>query len=251
MQTPLPSPQLVLDARMSCTSWIPADPEACARLLPPALRPAEGGAVHLSQYVVDRAEQTTGLGAHSLACLGLDVGGYFAPDGAMPARFFTHSVGSSAAMREYARDRCVPHTVGETTVAVADGVMTATTHDGGTPILRVRARVGSAPETIAAGHMRYVTRVRGRLVSGLYPYVRRLASPYEVLSIEFLEPDHPVYALRPAAPLLLVPGACFYAPSDTFVYPGGEWDMGPAEDEEPSAEVSDRIFLGLDLTPAR
>jgi hypothetical protein len=37
-----------------------------------------------------------------------------------------------------------------------------------------------------------------------------------------------VYALRPASPLQVVTGSSFYAPRDSFVYPGGEEDIGPA-----------------------
>ncbi len=37
---------------------------------------------------------------------------------------------------------------------------------------------------------------------------------------EFLEPDHPVSALRPADPLQVTWG--FYSPSASFCYPGGE-----------------------------
>lgn len=125
-------------------------------------------------------------------------------------------------------ERGVPATPGTTTVEVANGVMTATTYDEGTAIIRTRARVGSE-QAIAAGHLRYITRVESRLVSGLYPYVGELSAPYSVLSIEFLEPGHPVYALRPAAPLQVVAGSCFYAPRDSFVYPGGVEVMGPAD----------------------
>ncbi|MEU1245239.1 hypothetical protein ACFYP0_06165 [Micromonospora arida] len=44
--------------------------------------------------------------------------------------------------------------------------------------------------------------------------------PLAVESLEFLEPDHPVYALRPADPLAIV--WCFYSPRASFAYPGGE-----------------------------
>ncbi|HEX8672133.1 MAG TPA: hypothetical protein VF710_09600, partial [Longimicrobium sp.] len=97
--TPLSSPQMVLDSRMSYTSWIPADPDACARLLPRALRPARNRAVYMNQYVVDSAEQTTGFGAYSLTYLGLDLDGLFAPDNVTPARFFTHYLNSSERVR--------------------------------------------------------------------------------------------------------------------------------------------------------
>lgn len=242
----LVSPQLVLDSRMLYTSWIPEDPEACARFLPPALKPAANGAVYMNQYVVDSAQQTTGFGAYSLTYLGLDLADHFAPDGATPARFFTHYFNSAPGMRRYARERGVPATPGSTTLEVAGGILTATTFVDDRPVIRTRAEVGDSADTVVTGHLRYVTRVRDRLVSGLYPYVGELASPFRVVSIEFLDPAHPVYALRPKSPLEVVPASCFYAPRDSFVYPGGEADMGPAgiEDEALAASTAgDEILV--------
>lgn len=224
----LPAPQLVLDSRMLYTSWIPQDPDACARLLPPALRPAANRAVYMNQYVVDSASQTTGFGAYSLTYLGLDLD-FFAPDGSTPARFFTHYFNSSQVMREYAAERGVPAGTGATTLEVDGGVATATTSVDGRPIIRTRARVGDAADLVLGGHLRYVTRVGNRLIAGNYPYIGELVSSFEVLSIEFLDAQHPVYALRPATPLQVMTGFSFYAPRDSFVYPGGEEDIGPAE----------------------
>lgn len=82
---------------------------------------------------------------------------------------------------------------------------------------------------VAAADLRYITQVGKRLVSGLYPYIGELAETFAVESIEFLDPDHPVYALRPASPLDVVAGSSFYAPRDSFVYPGGVEEMGPAD----------------------
>ncbi|MEK8105756.1 hypothetical protein NKG94_12535 [Micromonospora sp. M12] len=63
-------------------------------------------------------------------------------------------------------------------------------------------------------------RLDGRPHSGNYPFVAWPVDPFEVESLEFLEPDHPVYALRPADPLEIVWG--FYSPRASFAYPGGE-----------------------------
>ena len=65
MSSKLAAPQMVMNSRMLYTSWIPADPRAAAALLPEALEPAANGAIYMNQYVVDRAEQTTGFGAYS------------------------------------------------------------------------------------------------------------------------------------------------------------------------------------------
>ena len=224
----LVAPQLVLHSRMIYTSWIPEDPDACARLLPPALKPAGNHAVYMNQYVVDSAEQTTGFGAYSLTYLGVNVAEHLAPDGITPARFFTHYFNSSPVMRAYVQERGVPATPGSTTLELDGGTLIATTSVDDTPILRTRASVGDGVATVVAGHLRYITRVGNRLVSGLYPYIGELALPFTVQSIEFLEPGHPVWALRPRSPLEVVPESCFYAPRDSFVYPGGEGDMGPA-----------------------
>jgi hypothetical protein len=235
MSSKLASPQLVMNSRMIYTSWIPADPAAAARLLPPALEPAANHAIYMNQYVVDSAAQTTGFGAYSLTYLGLDVAGHPAPDGVTPGRFFTHYFNSSDVVRQYARERGVPATPGSTTLEVAGGIVTATTSIDGRPVIRTRAEVGDVADITLGGHLRYITRVKDRLVSGNYPYVGELVSRFNVLSIDFLDPTHPVYALRPASPLQIVAGSSFYAPRDSFVYPGGEYDMGPASGHEKHA----------------
>jgi hypothetical protein len=227
--TPLFAPQLVIHSRMLYTSWIPADPEACAALLPPALRPAENHAVYMNQYVVDSEEQTTGFGAYSLTYLGLDLAGLDAPGGAIPGRFFTHYFNSAEHVRRYASERGVPATPGTTTLELAGETVAATTYIDGKPLIRTTARAsGLDTPVVARGQLHYVTRVDDRLTGGLYPFIGHLASSFEVLAIEFLDPTHPVYALRPARPLSVVPAACFYSPSNSFVYPGGEKELGPA-----------------------
>jgi hypothetical protein len=240
MSSKLAAPQMVLNSRMLYTSWIPADPGACARLLPPALEPAENHAVYMNQYVVDHAEQTTGFGAYSLTYLGVDVAGHPAPDGVTPGRFFTHYLNSSEVVRKYARERGVPATPGRTTLEVAGGIATAITYADDRPVIRTRAEVGDAADLVLAGHLRYITRVGDRLVSGNYPYVGELVSAFRVTSIEFLDPSHPVYTLRPASPLQVMTGFSFYAPRDSFVYPGGEHDMGPADARRDTHHGADR-----------
>jgi hypothetical protein len=123
-------------------------------------------------------------------------------------------------MRAYAAKRGVPAGAGETVLEIADGVLTATTSADGTPVIRTTARVGGDLSIIGKGQLRYVTEVDGTLTSGLYPFNAPLAQPWEVLTFEFLEPSHPVYALRPADPLQVTWG--FYSPKASFCYPGGE-----------------------------
>jgi hypothetical protein len=245
MSSKLAAPQMVLNSRMLYTSWIPADPQAAAELLPPALSPAANHAIYMNQYVVDSAAQTTGFGAYSLTYLGLDVAGHPAPDGVTPGRFFTHYFNSSEVVREYAGERGVPATPGRTTLEVADGIVTATTFVDDRPIIRTRAEVGDVADITLAGHLRYITQVDKRLVSGNYPYVGELVSRFNVISIDFPDPTHPVYALRPAAPLRVVAGSSFYAPRDSFVYPGGVSDMGPANKQGHASEAGHLELAGV------
>jgi hypothetical protein len=223
-ETSLAAPQLVINSRMLYSSWIPADPQAAAALLPKGLQPAANRAIYMNQYVVDSEDQTSSFGAYSLTYLGLDLAGRTAPDGVTPSRFFTHYFNSSERVRDYVRERGVPASAGTTTLELNGGELVATTRVDGTPIIRTVARVGSMISAVARGHLTYVTQVKGKLVAGNYPYVGELASPFELVSLEFLAKDHPVYALRPSSPLQKVEGWCWYAPRDSFVYPGGEYE---------------------------
>lgn len=137
----------------------------------------------------------------------------------MPGRWWIGYLNSDPGMRAYAARRGVPATAGTTTLEVADGILTATTADGGTPVIRTTVRVGEVATT-GRGQLRYVTAVDGQLISGLYPFHSPMVDPWELLSLEFLAPDHPLYVLRPADPLQVTWG--FYSPSASFAYPGGE-----------------------------
>ena len=97
--------------------------------------------------------------------------------------------------------------------------MTATTEVAGTPIVRTVARVGDRTAPLG-GQIGYMTEIAGTLVLGRYPFVAEVADPIQILSIEFLEPGHPIHAFRPAQPLEIVFG--LYAPRISFAYPGGE-----------------------------
>lgn len=223
-QSKLAAPQLVVDSRMVYSSWIPADPKAAAALLPAGLAPAANGAIYMNQYVVDSAEQTTGFGAYSLTYMGLDLS-RTAPDGVTPARFFTNYFNSSEVMREYALERGVPATPGTTTVEAQGHELEATTYVDGVAILRTRAKVGKKIGVVARGHLTYVTKLDGKLFAGNYAYIGDLVDPYELRSVEFLTKDHPAWALRPAQPLQVVTGSSWFAPRDSFVYPGGEYEI--------------------------
>jgi hypothetical protein len=221
----LAAPQLVIDSRMVYSSWVPADPDGAAKLLPKGLEAAANRAVYMNQYVVDRAEQTSGFGAYSLSYLGLDLANVTAPDGVTPGRFFLHYLNSSEVMRQYVLERGVPATPGTTTLEVNGRDLEAVTSIDGVPVIRTRARVGKQIGVVARGHLTYVTKVGTKLVAGNYAYIGDLVDPYELLSVELLAPDHPLWAIRPAQPFQPVAGSCWFAPRDSFVYPGGEYEV--------------------------
>lgn len=219
----LAPPQLVINSRMLYTSWLPADPEAAAALLPGG--PKAAGPVYMNQYVVDSDEQTTGFGAYSLTYLGLDLAGMTAPDGVTPSRYMLFYFNSSPVMRAYAKDHGLPAVPGTTSLVAQEGRMVATTALDGKPVIRSTAKVGTDIAMVARGQLQYVTRLGEQFVAGNFPYIGELVSDFTLLSVEFLDKSHPVYALRPKEPIQPVAASCFYSPRDSFVYPGGEFNV--------------------------
>ena len=211
-------PQMVINSRMLYFGWIPEDPEAVAALTHSDLRPIENRQLFMNQYVVDSDDQTSGFGAYSLTYAGPDLS-RTAPDGETPSRWWTHYFNSSPGMRDYVSRRGVPATPGGTTLELSGDTLVATTYSDDTPVIRTTAKVGS-PGAVATGQLSYITEIGGRLVDGIYPYVATVVDPWEVTSLEFLEPSHSVSALRPKQPLEVTWG--FYSPNASFCYPGGE-----------------------------
>ena len=219
MSQELVPPQLITKARMLYFCWVPADPAACAALLPGGLTPAKNKAIYINQYVVDTDAQTSHFGAYSLTYVGLDLDGLDVEDDT-PGRFWTHYFNSNPGMRAYAADRGIPADGGKTELDIAGGILTANTYLGdGTPLFRTKVKLSEKIGESVRGHLHYITRNDGVLESGRYAYVGDIVEQFEVESLEFLAPDHPSYALRPADPLEITFG--FYSPSSSFCYPGG------------------------------
>ncbi|SIQ98057.1 hypothetical protein [Micromonospora avicenniae] len=213
------APQLVVNSRFLHVGWLPADPDAVSALVPAGLRPYPDRRVFLGQCVVDDACQTSGLGAYDLTYLGASLDGVDAPGGATPGGWWTHYITSTERVLGYVRMRGFPAYPGSTTIDVRADTLVAETEMDGVPVIRIRCRVGETGHVIDSGQSRYFTRRDGQLLSSIYPYLVEPVSPFEVESIEFLEPEHPTYALRPANPLTIVAG--FYSPRVAFAYPGG------------------------------
>lgn len=226
----LHAPQLIANCRMLYLVWIPEDPQAVAELVPAGLSARDDRACYLNQYVVDDPMQTSngtaevdGFGAYSLTYLGVDLAGLDTEAG-VPARWWTHYFNSSEAMNRYAAERGVPTGPGRTELQVTAEKVVATTYLDGRPTIRTTARIDGSPTTRSTGQLRYITRDADGFVSGRYPFVADMAGGFAVESLEFLDPDHSIYALRPADPLTVTFG--FYSPDITFCYPGGEGPLG-------------------------
>ncbi|MFE9182053.1 acetoacetate decarboxylase family protein [Micromonospora haikouensis] len=214
-------PHLVVHSRMVYLCWLPAAPDAVVALLPAGLRAGADPHVFMNQYVVDDETQTSGLGAYSLTYLGICVAGQGAPGG-----WWTHYLCSSPRMRGYAAARGAPVGAGRTWLERRGDTLVAQTEVDGVPLIRTRVHVGHTGHLIRSGHHRYVTARDGELTGGVHPYVAEPVTPFEVESVDFLDPDHPVHALRPANPLTITEG--FYSPRASFAYPGGTGGYAPA-----------------------
>jgi hypothetical protein len=214
-----PAPQIILDAHMLRSWYRPADPAAALALLPPALRALDPRQVFLNQYVVESEDQTSGVGPYELGYVGLtvqdhDVGGF-------PAHWLFSYLNSSPVMRAYAAGHDFPVGEGRTHVTRDGDIVTATTLVDGEPLIRTVARAGDRT-AIMRGQVGYIYG-RDRLTLGRAPFVAEVADPLEVRSIEFLDPSHPVYALRPAEPLQI--DAALYCTRISFAYWGGETSL--------------------------
>ncbi|MGC1209744.1 MAG: hypothetical protein WA890_00520 [Micromonospora sp.] len=226
------APQLVVNARLLLFSWLPADPDAVAALVPDGLWPRPDRQVFLCQYVVDDESQTSGFGAYSLTYLGVSLVGMDLPEGDVPGGWWTHYLASSPRVRQYSAVRGVPASAGQTSVDVRGEQLTAETRVDGRPLIRTVARVGDTGHVIRSGHHRYLTARDGELISADYPYVAEPVSPFEIESVEFLVPEHPAYALRPANPLTI--GWGFYSPRASFAYPAGPHALDGTPVAEPA-----------------
>lgn len=214
------APQMVIRSRMLYFTWIPEDKAAVRALVPAELELSDNAQCFINQYVVDGADDASGFEPYSLTYAGLDVKGHDSPQG-NPGRWWTHYINSNADMTAYAAERGVPaQPGGETVLEISGGVLTATTSQNGTALIRTTANVGDSVAMVGKGQLSYLTKVNGQLVRGLYPFVASLLDGWQVTSMEFLDPSHPIYALRPASPLEVTWG--FYSPDAGFCYPGGE-----------------------------
>lgn len=211
-------PELILDSRMLYFGWVPKDADAVRQLLPGGLRAKPTSQVFMNQYVVARDEQNSSVGAYSTTYLGVDVCGLDVNE-LVPARWWTHFWTSNTAMSKYSAACGAPvRPGGNTVLELQNGNLIATTFDQGREIIRTTATFGPEVEEYVRTHLRYITKLGEGLHQGMYPAIGRCARDLRVTSVEFLDPNHDVYALRPKNPLEVVWG--FYFTKASFCYPG-------------------------------
>jgi hypothetical protein len=227
MGTALHPPQVIVNARGFYAVWLPADPDAVAKLVPEGLTVAEGCPVFMNQYRVDDPAQTSShgledaFGSYSLTYLGADLANLdAAPE--VPGRWWTHYFNSSEPMGRYAEAHGVPavFSSAESTLEIDGSRYVGTTILDGSPVIRTTATVELGSRPRANGQLRYITRVDGEFISGRYAFVADIAETVTFESIEFLDPNHPIYQLRPADPLTVTFGIWYE--DMYFCYPGGE-----------------------------
>ena len=213
-------PQLVVNCRMMFLSYVPAGPGAIDEALPAGLglTPVESRAVVLVHYVVDRDEQTSGFGAYSLSYICFDVVGHDA-DADTPGRWFSHYFISSPRVRDYAIESGIPATDGVTTLEFEGDTLVATATVDGRPLIRSRARTTGEIGEITGGQLMVLSALDGRVMRNRHAVIMERAKAFEMRSISFLDPGHPIHPFRPREPLELVFG--FHAPRASFCYPGG------------------------------
>ncbi len=207
---------MVINSRLLSLGWRPADPVAPDAVAPPGLRLHADRHVVLTQYVVDTAIQTSGLGAHSVTLLGIDLDVAGDPT-RVPPRLWVAAYASTQQAQEFFASRGIPTQIGRTAIEFRGESVVATTTVGESPIVRVAARVG-APTLVEAGDRAYVRQDGDGLVEEVHPWIATLADGWALTSLELLEPAGAFAALRPREPVEAVWG--FYSPNASFCYPG-------------------------------
>jgi hypothetical protein len=211
------SPQLVLSAQMLRFWYVPAEPDAVDALVPQPLVPLANSQVFLNQYVVRTDEQTSGLGRYELTYLGANVQHHDV--GGSPAHWLIHYYNSDAAMRDYVRTHGFPAGPGRTRLnLLGPDTLEAVTEVHGTPI--VRSVVTFTPTTgLQRGQLGYIGHSARGFFMNRFPYVAETRPVATVQQLEFLDPSHPSYRLRPSPDGIV---RTFLSFNMSFCYPGGE-----------------------------
>jgi len=226
------APQLLTDSEQLVVCYESEDKEALRALVPEGFEPVEPGFAFINQYRVQDPAQLSngahphGWGAYSLTYLGMEVAGHDLYDGTA-TRCWSHYSNTSQTMTDYALARGIPASGGgRTELEVGRDNVTATTYLDGTPIIQTKARFSAQLSPPVSGQLQHLTRHRGEYEVGRYPFVGVVQEDFELVSMDFLEPESPVYGLRPKLPFNLK--MALYTPKLAVCYPGGQQKLSEA-----------------------
>jgi hypothetical protein len=198
--SPVP-PHIIGEIHGIYCAWVPEDPDAVARLVPPGLTPAPDHVVSLFQGAQIAAYTSWG-GLVTITHAEVELEGRDSLDGRVRGRWWGLYLNSDPFYLEGAKILGVPGAKeGRTEITLDGDLLSATTFDGDTAIIRTSARVGAQPVGPLGMQMRYI--IPGEDFPSILVPVAAPAYEVTVSDIEFLDPSHPSYALRPAKPLRL------------------------------------------------
>ena len=198
--SPLP-PHIIAEIHGIYMAWVAEDREAVARLVPQGLEPAPDGVVSLFQGAQAGAYTSWG-GLVTITHAEVELQGRDALDGRLRGRWWALYLNSDPFYLAGAKMLGVPGAAeGRTELALDGDLLTATTFEDGRGIIRTTARVGAEPVGPFGVQARYL--VPGEGFPSILVPVAAPAYAVTVQDVQFLEPSHPSYALRPAKPLQL------------------------------------------------
>lgn len=224
------APQLLTNSQQLIVCYEAEDKAALKSLVPEGFEAVNPGYAFINQYWVQSPEQLSnashpqGWGAYSLTYLGMELAGHDLYDGTA-TRWWTHYYNSSPTMTEYAAVRGIPTTQGgRTELEIGNTEVVATTYLNDKPMIRTHARYSDKVSPPISGQLQYMTRHDGEYEVGRYPFVGVAQEDFELVSLEFLDPDSPVFQLRPKQPFNVKTG--FFTPKMAVCYPGGQQKLG-------------------------
>lgn len=213
--SPIP-PHIIAEIHGIYSAWVPEDPDAVAGLVPPGLKPAGDRVVSLFQGAQSDAYTSWG-GRVSITHAEVELDGKDTLDGRLRGRWWALYLNSDPFYLAGAKLLGVPSArEGRTEIAHEGDVLTVTTYEDERPLIRTTARVGSEPAGPFGVQARYL--IPGDGFPSILVPVAAPAYAVEVIGIEFLDPDHPSYALRPAEPLQTA--WTLYSPRLSYAFSG-------------------------------
>lgn len=230
-------PQMIVGSRLLALGYVPADVGALSFLAPGGVRLHHEQRVVLTQYVVDTAVQTSGLGAHSATLIGIDLDGGTTDDDAVPPRMSVGAIVSTTRAQDMFAARGIPTQIGRTTITFRGDAVVALTSIDDVPVVRTVASVG-APTIIETGDRIYVRQTPRGVVEDTHPWIATIANAWQLTSLEFTGTTGAFERLRPPSAPIAAWG--LYAPNAAFCYPATADGRTPSQ---AAAAASDQVAV--------